>query len=140
MQRRHAIIAAIALVALVLIPAAALASGPGGFGHRGAGLGPKNTTQTAPDWAGNATAPHWGAGNCTGAGGCAGNASCVGNQTCDRDRLQERSGDCAGNVTGGQNLNRTQLHERGCSENQTGATGTARSLGPQGRGGRGLAR
>ena len=140
MQRRHAIIAAIALVALVLIPAAALASGPGGFGHRGTGPGPKNTTQTAPEWAGNATAPHWGAGNCTGARDCAGNASCIGNQTCDRDHAQQRGGDCLGNVTGEQHQNRTQLHDRSSAVNQTGANATARSLGPQGRGGRGLGR
>ncbi len=141
MQRRHAIIAAIALVALVLIPAAALASGlGGGFGHRGPGPGPKNITETAPDWAGNATAPHWGAGNCTGAGDCAGNANCIGNQTCDGDHAQQRGGDRLGNITGGQNLNRTQQRDRGYAVNQTGANVTAGNPGSQGRGGRGLGR
>ena len=80
MQRRHAIIAAIALVALVLIPAAALASGPGGFGHRSP-LDGKGFARGPADWAGNATAPNWTGGNCTGAGDCAGNAGCIG----DRD-------------------------------------------------------
>lgn len=141
MQRRHAIIAAIALVALVLIPAAALASGPGGgFGHRGTGLGPKNVSDDAAGWVGNATAPNWTAGNRTVAGGCAGNASCIGDQARARDRAQQRDGDCLGNITGGVNQDRTQLRDRSCAVNRTGASGTTRAPGPQGRGGRGVGR
>jgi hypothetical protein len=139
MQRRYAVIAAIALIALVLIPAAALASGPGGFGHRGIGPGPKNISQAAADPARNATHPDWAAGNRTGAGRYAGNTSRIGNLTCDRDHACEHDGDCLGNVTGGQHQNRTQLRDPGCALDRTG-NATARSLGPQGRGGRGPGR
>lgn len=141
MQRRHAIIAAIALVALVLIPAAVLALGPGGgLGHRGGGIDPKNVSGAAPAWAGNTTARHLGVGNCTGAGDCGGNASCIGNQTCGRDRLGPQGGDCARNITAARDPHRTALRERGSAVNRTGTNTTACGSGMEGRGGRGACR
>ena len=100
MQRRHAIIAAIALVALVLIPAAALAAGlHGGFGHRG-GPGGANATYGISDGAANATHPNWTPGDDSAARPFHGNASCTVNpshtadivkRTCDQERLGNRT-------------------------------------------------
>ncbi|MEN6516811.1 MAG: hypothetical protein ABFC38_01300 [Methanospirillum sp.] len=124
MQRRHAIIAAIALVALVLIPAAALASGfHSGFGHRGE-PGVANATHGTPNWTANATHPNWtpgdGPGNRTfhGNATCTVNASCsrdATNRTCDQDRIGNRT-----------------------AANQTHALGESRNIGPQDRAGRGI--
>jgi hypothetical protein len=96
MQRRHAIIAAIALVALVLIPAAALASGlHGGLGHRG-GPWAANATHGMPAWAANGTHPNWTPGDGPDNRTIHGNATCAANEswnrdatnrTCDRDRI-----------------------------------------------------
>ncbi|MGD9936642.1 MAG: hypothetical protein AB7S61_04115 [Methanoregulaceae archaeon] len=91
MERRYAFLAAVALVALVLIPSAALAAGfQHGFGAKASPMGHKNLSSGAPAWAGNATAPQW---NAT---GCAGSGTCLSNQTCDRaqNRTQLRDGSC----------------------------------------------
>jgi len=91
MERRYAILAAVALVALVLIPGAVLAAGSlHGFGPKASLMGHKNLSLGAPEWAGNATAPQWDATGCTGAG------TCPTNQTCDRiqNRTELRDGSC----------------------------------------------
>jgi len=91
MERRYAFLAAVALVALVLIPGAALAAGSlHGFGPKASLMGHKNLSQGAPGWAGNATAPQWNVTGCTGAD------TCPTNQTCDRvqNRTQLRNGSC----------------------------------------------
>ena len=57
MQRRFIFLTAVALVALVLIPSAALAAGfSSGFGPKSSPLGPRILSQGAPDGAGNTTA------------------------------------------------------------------------------------
>ena len=113
MVRRYAVIA---LIALVLIPSAALAAGfAGGFGPKSSPLGPKTLAQGHPDWAGNATSPRW---NGTGS---ARTGACTGDQVCDgaRDRVQLRDGTCLTNQAGDRVQNRTQLR------NTTALTGLA---------------
>ena len=106
MQRRYTFLAAVALVALVLIPSAALAAGfSGGFGPKSSPLGPKNLSQGAPDWAGNASAS-------VGAGTCDG--TCLGDQTRDQDRTQIRDETCLTN----QDRDRSQLRDQTCQTNQ----------------------
>lgn len=129
MQRRHAIIAAIALVALVLIPAAVLASGPaGGFGHRGAGPGPKNVSQTDGSWAGNATHPDWCAGDGPGNRTFHSNSTCAANLGCDRG-TPRGLGDGT-NPAGDQD--RPRFRNR-TAVNLTGTSASDRPLGPAGR-------
>ncbi len=87
MHRRYTFIAAVALVALVLIPSAALAAGfSSGFGPKSSPLGPKNLSQGAPDWAGNASALRANATDGAGTG------TCLNNQICDRDQDRTHSG------------------------------------------------
>lgn len=103
MVRRYAVIA---LVALVLIPSAALAAGfAGGFGPKSSPLGPKIDSPAAPDWAGNATAPRWNGTDSAGTGACSGDQVCDG----ARDRVQLRDGTCLTNQDGDRAQNRTQL-------------------------------
>ncbi len=103
MVRRYAIIA---LVALVLIPSAALAAGfAGGFGPKSSPLGPKTLASGAPDWAGNETAPRWNGTDSAGTGACFGDRICDG----ARDRTQLRDGTCLTSQAGDRAQNRTQL-------------------------------
>ncbi|HIH02798.1 MAG TPA: hypothetical protein HA263_02735 [Methanoregulaceae archaeon] len=102
MQRRYTFLAAVALVALVLIPSAALAAGfSNGFGPKSSPLGPKDLSQGAPEWAGNASA---GAGTCDG--------TCLGDQTRDQDRTQLRDGTCQTNQICDGDQDRAQVRDR----------------------------
>lgn len=103
MVRRYVVIA---LVALVLIPSAALAAGfAGGFGPKSSPLGPKTVSQGPPDWAGNETAPRWNGTDSAGTGACFGDRVCDG----ARDRAQLRDGTCLTSQAGDRAQNRTQL-------------------------------
>lgn len=87
MQRRYALIAAVALVALVLVPGAALAAGfQHGSGQKASPLGQKHG---APDWAGNATALR--ANQSAGAGDGVCDGACLMNRTCDQNRTELRN-------------------------------------------------
>ncbi len=87
MQRRYTLIAAVALVALVLVPGAALAAGfQHGSGQKVSPLGQKHG---APDWAGNATALR--ANQSAGAGDGVCDGACLMNRTCDQNRTQLRT-------------------------------------------------
>ncbi len=113
MVRRYAVIA---LVALVLIPSAALAAGfSGGFGPKSSPLGPKTVSQGAPDWAGNETAPRWNGTDSAGTGACSGDRVCDG----ARDRTQLRDGTCLTNQAGDRAQNRTQLRNMTALSGQT---------------------
>ena len=113
MVRRYAVIA---LIALVLIPSAALAAGfAGGFGPKTSPLGPKTLCPGIPDWAGNATAPRWNGTDRAGTGVCAGDQVCDGS----RDRTQLRDGTCLTNQAGDRAQNRTQLRNMTARADQT---------------------
>lgn len=103
MVRRYAVIA---LVALVLIPSAALAAGfAGGFGPKSLPLGPKTVSPGASDWAGNETAPRWNGTDSAGTGACSGDRICGG----ARDRVLLRDGACLTEKAGDRVQNRTKL-------------------------------
>ncbi len=113
MVRRSAVIA---LVALVLIPSAALAAGfAGGFGPKSSPLGPKAVPQDTPDWAGNETAPRWNGTDSAGTGACSGDRIC----DVARDRVQLRDGTCLTNQAGDRAQNRTQLRNTTALSGQT---------------------
>ncbi len=124
MQRRYTFLAAVALVALVLIPGAALAAGfSGGFGPKSSPLGSKNLSQGAPEWAGNASA---GAGD----GTCDG--TCLGDQTRDQDRTQLRDGTCQTNQVCDGDQDRAQVRDR-TRLNQTAPSENGKRFALQGR-------
>ena len=119
MVRRYAVIA---LVALVLIPSAALAAGfAGGFGPKPSPLGLKTVPLGAPDWAGNETAPRWNGTDSASTGVCSGDRICDG----ARDRVQLRDGTCLTNQAGDlvQNCtplrNTTALSGQACDQDCT---------------------
>lgn len=108
MQRRYAFLAAVAVVALALIPGAALAAGfSNGFGPKASPLGQK---QGAPDWAGNETALR--ANQSAGAGDGVCDGDCLTNQACDRDRTQIRDRTCQANQVCDGDQDRTQVRDQ----------------------------
>jgi len=120
MQRRYTFLAAVALVALVLIPSAALAAGfSGGFGPKSSPLGPKNLSQGAPSWAGNASTA-----TCDGA--------CLGDQTRDQDRTQLRDGTCLTNQVCDGDQDRARVRDR-TRLNQTAPSENGKRFALQGR-------
>jgi hypothetical protein len=111
MQRRYTFLAAVALVALVLIPGAALAAGSSsGFGPKSSPLGPKNLSQGAPEWVGNASALQMNAPDGAGDGTCDG--TCLGDQARDQDRTQLRDGTCQTNQVCDGDQDRAQVRDR----------------------------
>ncbi len=138
MQRRYTFLAAVALVALVLIPGAALAAGfSGGFGPKSSPLGPKNLSQGAPDWAGNASALQANASAGAGDGTCDG--TCLGDQTRDQDRTQLRDGTCQTNQVCDGDQDRAQVRDR-TRLNQTAPSENGKRFALQGQHQRGQGR
>lgn len=113
MQRRYTAVAAVALVALVLIPCAALAAGfSSGFGPKSSPLDPKILAQGPPDWAGNASALRANATDGAGTG------TCLTNQARDKVRTQLSDSTCLGDQARDCDLDRTQLRDGTCLTNQ----------------------
>jgi hypothetical protein len=135
MQRRYTFLAAVALVALVLIPSAALAAGfSNGFGPKSSPLGPK---QGAPEWAGNASALQMNATDGAGDGTCDG--TCLGDQTRDQDRTQLQDGSCQTNQVCDGDQDRTQVRDR-TRLNQTAPSENGKRFALQGQHQRGQGR
>ncbi|MEN6342328.1 MAG: hypothetical protein ABFC89_07175 [Methanospirillum sp.] len=128
MQRRYALLAAVALVAVALLPGAALAAGfQNGFGPKASPLGEK---QGAPDWAGNATALR--ANQSAGAGDGVCDGACLTNQNRDQDRTQLRDRTCQTNQVCSGDQDRTQLRTQ-TRLNQTASSDSGKQYALQGR-------
>ena len=129
MQRRYTFLAAVALVALVLIPGAALAAGSSsGFGPKSSPLGPKNLDQGTPYGAGNATALRANATDCAGTG------TCLTDRVRDRDqdRTQLRDATCLTNQVCDGDQDRAQVRDR-TRLNQTAPSENGKRFALQGR-------
>jgi hypothetical protein len=128
MQRRYALLAAVALVALALIPGAALAAGfQNGFVPKASPLGER---QGAPDWAGNATALRANQSANAGDGICDG--ACLTNQACDKDQTRLRDRTCQTNQVCSGDQDRTQLRTQ-TRVDQTASSGSGKQYALQGR-------
>jgi hypothetical protein len=128
MQRRYTLLATVALVALVLIPSAALAAGfSNGFGPKASPLGQQ---QGAPDWAGNATALR--ANQSAGAGDGVCDGTCLTNQDRDQKRTQLRDQTCQTNQVCSGDQDRTQLRTQ-TRLNQTATSDSGKQYALQGR-------
>jgi hypothetical protein len=128
MQRRYALLAAVALVAIALIPGAALAAGfSNGFGPKASPLGQK---QGAPDWAGNETALR--ANQSAGAGDGVCDGDCLTNQDRDQDRTQLRDRTCQTNQVCSGDQDRDQVRKQ-TRANQSASSDTGKQYALQGR-------
>lgn len=135
MQRRYALLAAVALVALVLVPGAALAAGfSNGVGPKASPLGQK---QGAPDWAGNATALR--ANQSAGAGDGVCDGACLTNQACDQDRTQLRDRTCQADQVCSGDQDRAQARDQ-IRAKQSAPSDTGKQYALQGRHQRGMSR
>jgi hypothetical protein len=124
MQRRYAFLAAVALVALALVPGAALAAGfSNGFGPKAFPLAQHHG---APDWAGNGTA--LGANQSAGAGDGVCDGACLMNQ--NRTQLRDRT--CQTDKVCSGDQDRVRLRNQTCP-NQSASPDTGKQYALQGR-------
>ena len=126
MQRHQVYLAAVALVALALIPGAALVAGfSNGFCPKASPLRQK---PVEPDWAGNATALR--ANQYAGAGDGVCDGACLTNQVRDRTRLRDRT--CQANQVCGGDQDRAQVRDR-ARANPAGPRDSGKQYALQGR-------
>ncbi len=128
MQRRYAFLAAIALVAIALVPGAALAAGfSHGFGPKASPLGQQ---QGPPDGAGNETALRANQSANAGDGVCDG--ACLTNRACDQDRAQLRDRTCQTNHVCSSDQDRARAWDR-ARANRSASTDNGKRYALQGR-------